>query len=72
MRFPIDLVYYDRRLVVNGVVLGLRPWRLSPIRWAAAGASELPAGSVRATHTLPDDQLAFRTPSVRAGSPFPA
>jgi uncharacterized membrane protein (UPF0127 family) len=57
MRFPIDVVFYDRELVVLDVVVGLRPWRFSPYRWRARGLVELPAGAARASGTRPGDRL---------------
>jgi uncharacterized protein len=43
MRFPIDVVFLDRELVVRKVVEALAPWRLAGCRGAKA-ALELPAG----------------------------
>jgi uncharacterized membrane protein (UPF0127 family) len=46
MRFPIDVVFLDRDLVVRKTVSGLKPWRLASARRArsvlelAAGESE--------------------------------
>ena len=59
MRFPIDLVFYDRDWVVVEVVEGLRPWRFSPYRRKAKGVIELPAGAARATGTRTGDVLAI-------------
>ena len=59
MRFPIDIVFYDRDRVVLDVVERLRPWRFSPYRWRASGLIELPAGTVRATGTRPGDVLSI-------------
>jgi uncharacterized membrane protein (UPF0127 family) len=46
MRFPIDAVFLDKRMVVKRVIPGLRPWRLSPIVFGAKIVVELPAGTV--------------------------
>jgi hypothetical protein len=43
MRFPIDVVFLDRELVVRKIVEALAPWRLAGCRGAKA-ALELPAG----------------------------
>ena len=59
MRFPIDVVFYDRDMVVLHVIDSLRPWRFSPYRWRAKGLIELPAGTARATGTRPGDVLAI-------------
>jgi uncharacterized membrane protein (UPF0127 family) len=44
MRFPIDAVFLDRKLVVLRVVPGLAPWRTAMQRGAKA-VLELPAGA---------------------------
>src|ERR671932_1836972 len=59
MRFPIDLVFYGRDLVVLDVVESLPPWRFSPYRFRAKGVIELPAGAARASGTRPGDLLAI-------------
>jgi uncharacterized protein len=43
MRFPIDVVFLDRELVVRKIVEALAPWRLAGCRGAKA-ALELRAG----------------------------
>jgi len=58
MRFPIDLVYIDRKKVVRKVRSNVRPWRLSGCL-AAHSIIELPAGTVQATQTRPGDALEF-------------
>lgn len=57
MRFPIDVVFYDRAQVVVAVEHSLRPWRFSAYHLRAKGAVELPAGTARATGTVPGDEL---------------
>jgi uncharacterized protein len=44
MRFPIDAVFLDRKLVVLKVAGDLRPWRTARCRQARA-VLELPAGT---------------------------
>jgi len=58
MRFPIDLVYIDRKKVVRKVRSNVRPWRLSGCL-SAHSVIELPAGTVQATQTHPGDVLEF-------------
>ncbi len=58
MRFPIDLVYVDRKHRVRKVRSGVRPWRMSACL-TAHSVIELPAGTVAATRTVPGDQLEF-------------
>jgi uncharacterized protein len=43
MRFPIDVVFLDRELVVVGIAHELRPWRTAGKR-GAHSALELPSG----------------------------
>ena len=58
MRYPIDVVFIDKRSRVTKVVRGLKPWR---VVWWARGARdclELPAGALD-TATQAGDQLAI-------------
>ncbi len=54
MRFPIDLVYLDRRGSVRKVRNSVGPWRLSACL-TAHSIIELPAGTVRTTRTQRGD-----------------
>jgi uncharacterized protein len=45
MRFVIDAVFVDRRLVVVRVCHGVRPGRVVPVVWRARSVVELPAGA---------------------------
>jgi hypothetical protein len=56
MKFPIDLVYLDKRLRVRKVRHVVRPWRLSACL-TAHSVLELPAGSVAETGTVAGDEL---------------
>jgi uncharacterized membrane protein (UPF0127 family) len=58
MKFPIDLVYLDRRRKVRKVRHAVPPWRLSACL-AAHSILELPAGTAAATGTVPGDELAI-------------
>ena len=51
MRFPIDVVFYDRHGVVLGVERHLRPWRCAKYHFGARGAVELPAGMASSSGT---------------------
>lgn len=59
MRFPIDVVFFDREGVVVDVAHTLRPWRFSAYRRKASGVIELPAGTARATGTSMGDRLSL-------------
>ncbi len=58
MKFPIDLVYLDRKHKVRKVRQNMTPWRMS-ICLSAHSTLELPAGTVEATGTQAGDQLAI-------------
>ena len=60
MKFPIDLVYIDRKKIVKKVRSNVGPWKLSACLFAHS-IIELPAGTVDSTNTKPGDQLEFST-----------
>ena len=59
MRFPIDAVYLDRDRIVVHIEESLKPWRVAPIRIAAASVLELPVGTVQESATALGDQIDF-------------
>ena len=58
MRFPIDLVYLDRKNTIKKVKSAVGPWRLSACL-SAHSVLELPAGTIRTTQTQKGDCLEF-------------
>lgn len=56
MKFPIDLVYLDKKHKVKKVRHAVPAWRLSACLFAHS-ILELPAGTVRETGTQPGDEL---------------
>jgi hypothetical protein len=58
MRFPIDLLYLDRKKQVKKVRSNVRPWRVSGCLFAHS-VLELAAGTVHKTQTQPGDRLEF-------------
>ncbi|MGB8479440.1 MAG: DUF192 domain-containing protein [Acidobacteriaceae bacterium] len=58
MRFPIDLVYVDRKLRVRKVRSGVPPWRMSACL-SAHSVIELASGAAFASKTQIGDQLEF-------------
>lgn len=56
MRFPIDLVYLDRKHCVRKVRNAVGSWRLSACL-TAHSILELPAGTALATRTVSGDRL---------------
>jgi len=67
MKFPIDLVYLDRKNRVRKVRDSVPAWRLS-VCLSAHSILELPAGTIRATQTERGDTLEFAPPSADATS----
>jgi uncharacterized protein len=62
MKFPIDLVYLDRKHQVKKVRDSVGPWRLSGCL-TARSVLELPAGTIRGTRTERGDSLEIRAVS---------
>jgi uncharacterized protein len=58
MKFPIDLVYIDRKRKVRKVRSAVPAWRMSACL-TAHSIIELPAGTVERTRTVAGDQLAI-------------
>lgn len=56
MKFPIDVIFLDRKKRVRKVRASIVPWRLS-ICLLAHSVLELPAGTIRRTQTRRGDQL---------------
>lgn len=56
MRFPIDVLYLDRKKRVRKLRRAMPPWRLS-LCLSAHSVLELPAGTIEQTKTQPGDQL---------------
>lgn len=46
MRYPIDVVFLTRDLVVERLLPGLKPWKVSPVVFGAYQTLELPAGTI--------------------------
>jgi hypothetical protein len=63
MRFPIDLVYLDRRHRVRKVRGAVGPWRVSACL-SAHSILELPAGIAISSQTQKGDVLEFLPPPV--------
>ena len=58
MRFPIDLVYLNRRHEVVKIRTNVPPWRLSGCL-RAHSVLELPVGTIHQTQTMPGDLLSL-------------
>jgi uncharacterized protein len=57
MRFPIDVIYLDKKRTVVHVENNLKPWRLAPVRVSAASVLELPGDTLRSTETVVGDEI---------------
>ena len=58
MKFPIDVIYLDRKRKVRKTRKVMVPWRISGCLLAHS-VLELPAGTIAASGTQPGDQLSF-------------
>lgn len=67
MRFPIDLVYLDRKKRIRKLQSAVPPWRLSAC-FSAHSVLELAAGTIRATQTQLGDKLEFTEVSAPASA----
>jgi uncharacterized membrane protein (UPF0127 family) len=59
MRFPIDVAFCDRQMVVLDVAT-LRPWRMSMPRWRARAVVEAEAGAFGRWSLCVGDRLEVR------------
>jgi uncharacterized membrane protein (UPF0127 family) len=59
MRFPIDVLFVGKDNRVVKAISRLRPFRISAVCWRSSFVIELPAGTIQATATSPNDQLLF-------------
>jgi hypothetical protein len=59
MRFPIDLVFLNKKKRVTKVVPRLKPSRMA-ISWRAKSVIELPAGVIEGTGTEAGDEIEIR------------
>ncbi len=67
MRFPIDLIYLDRKNRIRKLASEVRPWRLSACL-RAHSVMELSAGTIRQTQTQRGDALEFSVASLTGDS----
>ncbi len=70
MRFPIDLVYIDRKRRIVKTRNSVPAWRLSAAL-TAHSVLELPAGTIRETHSARGDTLEFEYPGSSDGESEP-
>src|SRR5689334_11025648 len=68
MRFPIDVLYLDKKNVVVHMEQQLKPWRVAPLRMIAASVLELPGEILRSTGTNIGDELDISLGQKTAGA----
>lgn len=57
MKFPIDVVFLNRRNLVVGLVQGMAPFRLSSVHFTSYSVLELPKGTIKKSRTEVGDQF---------------
>lgn len=57
MRFPLDLLFWDKRGTVLRAIESLPPGRLSPLVWRARGVMELLPGMLAMSGTRVGDRI---------------
>jgi uncharacterized membrane protein (UPF0127 family) len=60
MRFAFDAVFLDHDLRIIHLMGEMKPWRISPIKFAAHSVLELPAGVIAQSGSRLGDQLEMR------------
>ncbi|MFN4149589.1 MAG: DUF192 domain-containing protein [Candidatus Sericytochromatia bacterium] len=59
MKFPLDIVFLDRKNKVIKIIENLKPWRVSPVIFMAQSVLELPSGTISKTGLKINDTLDF-------------
>lgn len=59
MQFAIDVIFVDKENKVIKTISCLKPFRLTPIYWQGKLVIELPAGTIKSTHTQDGDTLSI-------------
>lgn len=59
MRFPIDVVFLDKRNIVVAAIKNLPSRRITRFYFNAESVLELPTGSIESTFTEPGDEVEF-------------
>ena len=57
MKFPIDVLFLDKKNFVLDIVSGMAPYRISRVDLRAYSVLELPNGTIKKSHTEVGDQL---------------
>ncbi|MFA5118822.1 MAG: DUF192 domain-containing protein [Candidatus Omnitrophota bacterium] len=59
MRFTIDALFLTKDNRVVKALSEIKPFQVSPIYWKAVKVIELPAGTIKTTHTSEGDIITF-------------
>lgn len=59
MRFPIDVLFVDKKFKIIGFKICFKPWRLSPFYWQANFVIELPRGVIFESKTSCGDEISL-------------
>lgn len=59
MRFPIDILFVNKKDKVIAAICNLKPWRITPLYFTASFAAELPAGTIKTTSIQIGDILSL-------------
>jgi len=57
MRFPIDILFLDRKNRIIKAIKNFSPWRISGIYLKAKSCLELPSGAIESTFTQERDEI---------------
>ena len=57
MRFPIDVLFIDKKNVVVYSIENIKPWTISRVVWNAKYVVELPVGTIERTGTKVGDKI---------------
>ena len=60
MKFPIDVIFLNKRNEVIATIKNLQPNRLTRLYPKAVSVLELPAGTIEATSTVVGDEIEFK------------
>jgi uncharacterized membrane protein (UPF0127 family) len=60
MRFPIDVIFLDKKNRVVGLKANVKPWGMA-WSWRGVKTLELPVGAIASTRTQLGDIVAFQT-----------
>ena len=65
MRFPIDVVFLDKKNRVVGLKRNVKPWGMA-WSWRGVKTIELPVGVIATTRTQIGDIVAFQTSALKS------